>query len=152
MLTAVSQVLSLQGYDVVSASGPRQALEIVRTQTRIQLILADIEMPEMRGTQLICEVARLSPHTAGLLMTGGNAKPPDLPEGVAVVKKPFSTEKLILAVQAALALSAELSAQLRDLSEKAIKIREESRKLISEAKEVCERKGKVRKDLSDKLE
>jgi CheY-like chemotaxis protein len=132
--------------------GPHQALEIVRAQTPIQLILADIEMPEMRGTQLICEVARLSPHTASLLMTGGNANPPDLPEGVAVVTKPFSTDKLILAVQAALALSAELSAQLRDLSEKAIKIREESRKLISEVKEVRDAKGKIRQDSSDKLE
>jgi CheY-like chemotaxis protein len=119
MLRAVSQVLSRQGYDVLPASGPRQALQIVRTQTPIQLILSDIEMPEMRGTQLICEVAQLSPQTAGLLMTVGDGNPPDLPEGVAVLKKPFSTEKLILAVQAALALSAELSAQLRDLREKA---------------------------------
>jgi CheY-like chemotaxis protein len=150
MLTAVSKVLSRQGYDVLSASGPRQALEIVRTQSPIQLILSDIEMPEMRGTQLIGEVARLSPQTAGLLMTAGNAKPPDLPEGVAVVKKPFSTEKLILAVQAALALSAELSAQLRDLREKAIKIHEKSRQLISEAKEVRERK--IKKNLSDNRE
>ena len=107
MLAAVSQLLIRRGYHVLSASGPRQALEIVRTQTPIQLVLSDIEMPEMRGTELICEVARLLPQTTGLLMTAGNTNPPDLPEGVAVVKKPFSTEKLILAVQAALALSAE---------------------------------------------
>jgi hypothetical protein len=84
-------------------------------------------------------------------MTGGNANPPDLPEGVAVVKKPFCTQGLILAVQAALVLSAELSAQLRDLREKAIKIHQQSRQLISEAKEVRERKIKIRKDLSDNL-
>jgi DNA-binding NtrC family response regulator len=152
MLTAVSRVLRRQGYDVLSASGPRQALEIVQTQIPIQLILSDIEMPGMRGTQLICEVARLSPQTAGLLMTAGNTNPPDLPEGVAVVKKPFSTHGLIFAVQEALALSAELSARLRDLSKEAIKIREESRKLISEAKAVREAKGKIRKALSDELQ
>ena len=75
MLAAVSQLLIRRGYHVLSASGPRQALEIVRTQTPIQLVLSDIEMPEMRGTELICEVARLSPQTAGLLMTAGNTNP-----------------------------------------------------------------------------
>jgi DNA-binding NtrC family response regulator len=70
MLASVSKMLSRQGYDVLPASGPRQALEIVRTTPPIQLILSDIAMPEMRGTQLISEVFRLSPQTAGLLITG----------------------------------------------------------------------------------
>ena len=115
MLASVSRMLSRQGYEVLPASGPRQALEIVRTPPPVQLILSDLEMPEMRGTHLVSEVLRLSPQTAGLLMTGGVGSPPDVPEGVAVVRKPFSTAALILAVQSTLTRSAELLAESREL-------------------------------------
>ena len=92
MLASVSQMLSRQGYEVLSASGPRQALEIVRTPPPFQLVLSDVAMPEMQGDQLIAEVFRLSPQTVGLLMTGDFTGPPDVPEGVAVLRKPFSTQ------------------------------------------------------------
>ena len=50
MLASVSRMLIRQGYDVLPASWPRQALEIVRTTLPIQLILSDVSMSEMRGT------------------------------------------------------------------------------------------------------
>jgi CheY-like chemotaxis protein len=125
MLASVSKMLSRQGYDVLPASGPRQALEIVRTTPPIQLILSDIAMPEMRGTQLVSEVFRLSPQTAGLLMTGDLASPPDVPEGVAVLRKPFSTAELILAVQLTLMQSAELHGRMRQLAERYKRLRSE---------------------------
>jgi hypothetical protein len=74
-------------------------------------------MPEMRGTQLVSEVFRLLPGTAALLMTGGVASPSDVPEGVAVIRKPFSTQELILAVQAALKQSAELCGRMQEPGE-----------------------------------
>jgi len=125
MLAIVNQMLSGQGYEVVPASGPRQALEIVRTTPPIQLILADVSMPEMRGTQLVSEVFRLSPQTAGLLMTGDLASPPDVPEGVAVLRKPFSTAELILAVQSTLTQSAQLYRRMRKLAERNERLRSE---------------------------
>ena len=118
MLASVSKMLSRQGYEVLPASGPHQALEIVRIPPPIQLILSDVAMPEMPGTQLIVEVLRLSPQTAGLLMTGDVVNPPDVPEGVAVIKKPFSTVELILAVHSTLAQTAELHGRMRDLAER----------------------------------
>src|SRR5215470_2246140 len=117
MLAYVSRMLSRQGYEVLPASGPRRALEIVGTPPPVQLILSDVEMPEMRGTQLVSEVLRRSPQTAGLLMTGG-VEPTDVPEGVAVLRKPFSTAGLILAVQSTLERSAELAARMRELAER----------------------------------
>jgi len=125
MLATVSQMLSGQGYEVVPASGPRQALEIVRTTPPIQLILSDVSMPEMRGTQLVSEVLRFSPQTAGLLMTGDLASPPDVPEGVAVLRKPFSTAELILAVQSTLTQSAQLYRRMRKLAERNERLRSE---------------------------
>ena len=125
MLATVSQMFSGQGYEVVPASGPRQALEIVRTTPPIQLILSDVSMPEMRGTQLVSEVFRLSPQTAGLLMTGDIDSLPDVPEGVAVLRKPFSTAELILAVQSTLTQSAQLYRRMRELAERNTRLRSE---------------------------
>jgi DNA-binding NtrC family response regulator len=125
MLASVRKMLSRQGYEVVPAFGPRQALEIVRTAPPIQLILSDVSMPEMLGTQLVSEVFRLSPQTAGLLMTGDLASPPAVPEGVAVLRKPFSTAELILAVQLTLTQSAELHGRMRQLGERYKRLRSE---------------------------
>ena len=129
MLVSVSRMLSRQGYEVLPAYGPSQALEIVRTPPPVQLILSDVEMPEMRGTQLVSEVFKLSPETAGLLMTGG-IEPPDVPEGVAVLKKPFSTAELILAVQSTLARSVELYGRMRELAERNERLRSELQRAV----------------------
>jgi CheY-like chemotaxis protein len=90
------------GYEVLPASGPHQALEIVKNSPPVHLVVSDIEMPEMKGTQLIRAVAQLSPQTAGLLMTG-HINPVDVPDGVTVLKKPFSKQDLLSAVQTILA-------------------------------------------------
>jgi hypothetical protein len=50
MLSALERTLTRRGYHVLSANGPRQALEIFKSNTSIQLILSDIHMPGMRGT------------------------------------------------------------------------------------------------------
>lgn len=112
MLSAVNRMLSRHGYNVLPANGARQALEIVNGNASIQLILSDIMLPEMRGTQLVREVLRLSPQTAGLLMTAG-AIPTDLPDGVAVLRKPFSIQELVFKVQAVLAQSDPREAEVR---------------------------------------
>jgi DNA-binding NtrC family response regulator len=142
MLASVSRMLSRQGYEVLPVSGPRQALEIVRTPRRVQLILSDVAMPEMRGTQRVSEVLRLSPQTAGLLMTGDLASLPDVPQGVAVIRKPFSTQELILAVRSTLAQSTELRAESRELCE-------QNKQLRSELKEEAQKSIETLKRLSD---
>ena len=103
ILRAVSRMLEREGgYEVLPANGPRQALEIVKNNLHVHLVISDIEMPEMKGTQLIRVVAKLSPQTAVLLMTG-HLYPVDVPDGVPVLKKPFSKQVLLSAVQAILA-------------------------------------------------
>jgi len=103
ILRAVSWMLEHEGgYEVLPANGPRQALEIIKNNPPVHLVVSDIEMPEMKGTQLIRAVAQLSPQTASLLMTG-HINPVDVPDGVPVLKKPFSKQVLLSAVQAVLA-------------------------------------------------
>jgi two-component system response regulator (stage 0 sporulation protein F) len=79
-LEIVSRMLNREGYQVFRAAGPRQAHEIVREQSPIDLIVSGISMPEMQGTELVREVARIAPQTARVLMTGGEVEPTEVPD------------------------------------------------------------------------
>ena len=116
-----------------------QALEIVRTPTPVQLVLSDVAMPEMRGTQLVTEVLQLSPQTAGLLMTGDVGSLPDVPEGVTVIRKPFSPAELILAVRSTLVRSAELYRRMRELTERNKQLKSELQGAVEKSIETRER-------------
>lgn len=108
-LSAISRMLSSQGYEVLSASGPRQALDIIKNNSPIEVVVCDVAMPEMRGTELVREIGQISPQTARLLMTGSQINPAEVPEDVPVIRKPVSLADLILAVRAALERSAKLN-------------------------------------------
>jgi CheY-like chemotaxis protein len=113
ILDMVSQMLRGRGYEVISASGAGQALEIVRTYPppRIDLVLCDVMMPEMRGPELVCEIARILPQTAGMLMSGGAFEPvhPAMP----LIQKPFSDQDLASMVEAVLARAEQAQADLK---------------------------------------
>jgi len=134
-LDVLDRTLSRAGYEVLPASGPRRALEIIRNEPPVDLILSDVEMPEMRGTELVREIARISPQTAAMLITGYISHSAKVPEGVPLLQKPISIRDLISAVQAALARSAELRAELQGTQERSAELRRESWQLRSEARE-----------------
>ena len=66
-------------------------------------------------------------------MTGDFASPPDVPEGVAVIRKPFSTAELILAVNSTLERSAELAARMLELAERNQQLRTELEEAVQKA-------------------
>jgi DNA-binding NtrC family response regulator len=100
-LNALSRRLHREGYDVLSASGPRQALKLIRTSAPIDVVLSDVQMPEVLGTELVREIAQTSPLSACLLMTGGLAALPDAPDGVPILRKPIPIADLLAAVEKA---------------------------------------------------
>ena len=69
-------------------------------------------MPEMRGTDLVREVAEKYPQIACVLMTGGTVDSADVPP-LSLFRKPLSKQDLIALVEEAIARSAELKAKLR---------------------------------------
>jgi DNA-binding NtrC family response regulator len=135
MLNSVSRMLKREGYEVLSVERPRYALEIVATTSPVDLVVSDIVMPEMQGTQLVREVARLSPHTASVLMTGGVVNSAGLPIGVPVLKKPFTRQDLLSAVQEALERSAQARSDLRRQCEISAELRRQSTQLHAETAE-----------------
>src|ERR1700750_2360556 len=93
MLNVVSRLLLRYGYEVLPASGADQAVEIIKNEGRVDIVLTDILMPEMPGTELIREIGSLSPETVRTLMTGAITQQ-DLPDGIPVICNPFSVDEL----------------------------------------------------------
>ena len=64
-----ARVLKRAGYDVLSETNPRAAIEFLG-HTRVDLLLVDIRMPEVDGFDVISRAKRSQPDVAVLVMTG----------------------------------------------------------------------------------
>jgi len=64
----VRDILALQGYTVLDTGDPQEALRIA-TQQAIHLLLTDVVMPLMKGTELARRLDAISPQTKVLLMS-----------------------------------------------------------------------------------
>jgi CheY-like chemotaxis protein len=103
--TMVRQVLSFVGHDVVEANNGREGLEKF-TKAGAELVITDIIMPEMEGTELIMKLRKLDPNLKIIAMSGGGrlAATDYLPVArhlgaTTVLNKPFSTDLLLAAVK-----------------------------------------------------
>ena len=97
----VEAVLKAEGYQVLAAQGPLDALHIAeQPSAHVDLLLSDIEMPGMDGTILWREVKRCHPHAKVVLMSGtvDLAFVPCVP----FLRKPFTVSQLTTKVKNAL--------------------------------------------------
>jgi len=108
ILSALVRVLRREGYELLTAETPREALQIAQ-RSPIDCVLSDLKMPGMTGLELIERVAALRPRAACLLITGGNAEVDRIdPRQLArlgirrVLTKPWDDSQLKLALRGAL--------------------------------------------------
>ena len=105
-------MLEEMGAVVFEAQDGAGALLQLRTR-RIDLVLADLTMPQMTGVELADAVAALTPDVPVVLMTGYGPGAPGDPGGNvrATLRKPFRAEALarVLAAQLGMAESGGLS-------------------------------------------
>ena len=101
-----ARALSEAGFQVLEAESGARALELLGGATRPSLVLSDVVMPGMAGSELAARVAQVAPGTPVLFTSGytdGEIVRRGLLEpGVAFLPKPFSPEGLVRAVQARL--------------------------------------------------
>lgn len=101
---AVARMLSQNGYRVVQAEGPGEALLIAERDTAaIDVLLTDLAMPLMPGPELANRVRLLAPSVRVIFMTGF-ASPRELRNAVAdapLVRKPMQADELARAVRRA---------------------------------------------------
>lgn len=97
--------LSKQGHNVVTAADGYEALARIQ-QEKIDLILTDLQMPNMTGVELIAAVRERGLSLPIIAMTGGGGRPGQLQPVHAmeagagtVLAKPFSLAHLVLAVE-----------------------------------------------------
>jgi two-component system cell cycle sensor histidine kinase/response regulator CckA len=93
------EILEARGYTVLEASGGAQALDIARDYPQpIHLVLTDIVMPEMGGTDLALRLEALRPGIRVLYMSGYTddtvVRHGFLQEGRVFLQKPFAPESL----------------------------------------------------------
>jgi two-component system cell cycle sensor histidine kinase/response regulator CckA len=90
--------LESAGYDVVTASTPSRAIELVR-DTPVDLLITDVVMPEMDAFELAGEVTRELPEIRVLYTSGYTDAAAEGP----FIQKPFTPSQLIAKVGAVLA-------------------------------------------------
>jgi DNA-binding response OmpR family regulator len=102
------RMLQRRGFDTLGAARPEEAVDICRTHPgEIDVLLADLGMPDAVGVELAREATAIRPHLRVLFVSG---LPKDaavaqglLPGDAVVVQKPFTTDSLVGAVRDALA-------------------------------------------------
>lgn len=110
LLELTTEVLRDHGHRVYSALDGSEALEILETRPDIALLLSDVMMPGISGTELAKIVRRRWPQITTLFMSGyaaTNAATDRIDPG-RLLTKPVGTEELLRAV------SRELGQQARD--------------------------------------
>jgi CheY-like chemotaxis protein len=100
----IASMLRGLGYSVVVAATPREALSILESHKGdLDLLISDVMMPDMSGTELQAKVAAMDPRVKALFISG--YAPHDilgkevLERGAHFLQKPFRRDDLARAVR-----------------------------------------------------
>lgn len=66
--------VSLEEYDVLEADSGQKALELLRKPNEIDLVILDVVMPGLTGTEVLKEIRRMSPGLGIIMLTGYGSK------------------------------------------------------------------------------
>lgn len=104
LLDLTQMLLEELGYTVLTAEGPHEAVRVAESNAgRIDLLMTDVIMPEMNGSDLSKLLLGKYPDLKCLFMSGyaNNiiSRHGVLAEGVHFLKKPFSTRELSVKVR-----------------------------------------------------
>jgi CheY-like chemotaxis protein len=90
VLEVVADMLDDLGCEVVTAASGAEALDRLNSNSRITILITDINMPEMDGHELAERARRMKPALRILQLSGREPRRDGLP----MIRKPFSEEDL----------------------------------------------------------
>ncbi len=99
--SVVRGMLTAKGYTVLETGDPQQAIRM-STQQAIHLLVTDMVMPLMKGTDLAKRIQEVSPWTKVLLMSAYKVAEVTT-SGLPFIGKPFTPEALVDKVRQILA-------------------------------------------------
>ncbi len=97
--TSTKEILTLCGYNVLEAENGLKALEICMSYKEpIHLVLTDVVMPRMNGSELATRLSTILPHAKILFMSGYTDDAiihhGVLEEGINFIEKPFTPDSI----------------------------------------------------------
>jgi CheY-like chemotaxis protein len=98
VLINTTAMLEELGHTVLQAASADDALEMLKRDSGISLLITDHVMPRMTGAQLIAEVEKTHPRLPTILATGYAELPARLPAGASRLNKPFDVRELGAAI------------------------------------------------------
>ena len=102
VIRSLTATLAKLGFNVqVAQSGPEGIECFQRHRDEILLVLADIVMPGMYGTEMAAELRKIDPEVKILLMSGYPEKTPenDAAQGYGFIEKPILAVQLLNAIE-----------------------------------------------------
>jgi PAS domain S-box-containing protein len=94
VLLNTAAMLEDLGHTVLEASSGKRALEIIRREGSIDLVITDQAMPNMTGSDLAAAIRAEKPNLPIILATGFAELPPGADEGLPKLSKPFRQQQL----------------------------------------------------------
>ncbi|MBB3020303.1 PAS domain S-box-containing protein [Microvirga lupini] len=91
--TVTAAYLNEMGHRVVEAADGSSALDILKADDQLDILIADFAMPGMTGTEL-ADKAREVRSGLGILLVTGYADPKRVPDGYLMLHKPFNRADL----------------------------------------------------------
>ena len=88
VLWAASQIFNMLGFEVFEASSGEEALEILRSGTKVSLVFTDVSMNGMNGLELARKLRESNP-SLNIILTSGHALPALRKEHGSIDEFPF---------------------------------------------------------------
>lgn len=107
LLNMTKRMLEKLGYTVLAAGDPKEAIVLASSfHGQIHLLVTDVIMPEMNGSELAKQLAEIRPEMKRLFMSGHAdniiANQGVLKGGLSFIQKPFSIDEIANKVRGAL--------------------------------------------------
>jgi two-component system cell cycle sensor histidine kinase/response regulator CckA len=96
------RILEGGGYGVLEAGNGVEALAVMASKARVDFLIADLDMPVMRGEEMTRKIRAMRPELRVLYVTAHSEllfkERPELIDGEAFLDKPFTIRGLLEAV------------------------------------------------------
>jgi two-component system, OmpR family, response regulator len=93
----LTKCLELEGYNVTTARGGKEAIEILKNK-KFDLVFLDIKLPEIRGTEVLRRMRDMAVNTPVIIITAygtvKNAIDCTNMGAIAYLQKPFTADKI----------------------------------------------------------